>query len=602
MKILLALLAMLSFSSHAQIVPQTFTPLYCVGYGITFESSCPTSAPLILFTDIDSGPDTGLGDGTGSGTIVTVWGQNLGEVKNTSTIDFTDSTGTKRECVVYYWKNADGQLPSGPANLYESHGMQEIACSIPDSAQGLGNIKVNVDGVDSNSLPFTVRPGNIYFVHASGDNANDCSWSNPCATIDGGINPTQSPALGNDNLDAGDIVYSRGVTEFGSSGGGVSVGMFLRNIVGTRENPISIIAYPNTLAAVSSENRGINPFNSEHFNISKYHITVGHVDDTEAVGVGGGQTSNYHIRTQQGRYTGNLLDQFAGKCFTGELGAIVTNGTQADGAFMAGNQLSNLGCDNGSKFAHCFYISNRQENISITAPQVVYNYLNGCNVKNGIHFYDETTVSLPTCSWNMTGTIKIKNNVIVNQRGAGINVQAADVTGDINECWTANVEIVGNVLVNVGKGKPQEQGDLNPRAIVVGGNAFSPTTVLIENNTVLGYGDADSLGGTENAYALDLSFGLVDPAITVQNNVFVQTLTHPRMNWLNTSETITADNNAFWNTVTQDANTPPDWNNNVTTDPLITFEDGKIVMGDGSPLLSANIGIATQNNLYGKEF
>ncbi len=34
--------------------------------------------PVLYFTDLTSGPDTGIGDGLGSGTIVTVWGVNLG--------------------------------------------------------------------------------------------------------------------------------------------------------------------------------------------------------------------------------------------------------------------------------------------------------------------------------------------------------------------------------------------------------------------------------------------------------------------------------------------------------------------------------------------
>lgn len=43
-------------------------------------------APILNFSDITSGPDTGLGDGYGSGAIVTIWGNNLGSSQGASTI------------------------------------------------------------------------------------------------------------------------------------------------------------------------------------------------------------------------------------------------------------------------------------------------------------------------------------------------------------------------------------------------------------------------------------------------------------------------------------------------------------------------------------
>ena len=140
------------------------------------------NSPVLLFSDLITGPDVGLGDGKGSGVIVTVWGQNLGSSQGDGTLEFCDSEGVCREGYLYYWKNADGNLPGGPANLFESHAMQEIAFSIPDSAQGTGEIQLT-KGNRTSTLPFTVRAGTIYHVKSSGSDSGDGSWDNPWLTV-----------------------------------------------------------------------------------------------------------------------------------------------------------------------------------------------------------------------------------------------------------------------------------------------------------------------------------------------------------------------------------------------------------------------------------
>src|SRR3990167_3385231 len=123
--------------------------------------------PVLRFTDLISGPDTGLNDGLGSGVIVTIWGQGFGETQGQ--VFFTDSLGVEREAAhVYYWKKADGTLPSGPADLWRSHLMYEVAFSIPaGSASGAGTIRIrkpNSGDYSVNTLPFTVRAGRILWV------------------------------------------------------------------------------------------------------------------------------------------------------------------------------------------------------------------------------------------------------------------------------------------------------------------------------------------------------------------------------------------------------------------------------------------------------
>jgi hypothetical protein len=161
-----------------------------------------------------------------------------------SKIILRSSNGTEREVArTYYWKNADGALPGDGADLYESHRMQEIAVSIPTSEAGIGSLYVIVNGIVSNTLPFTVRSGNIYFVHPSGSNTNNCSWSAPCEFIDGGhSSPGHANALANGRLAAGDTVHSRGVTEPGACGGGNCSRLFVRGVDGTKASPVSFVS------------------------------------------------------------------------------------------------------------------------------------------------------------------------------------------------------------------------------------------------------------------------------------------------------------------------------------------------------------------------
>jgi len=157
-------------------------------------------SPVLFFTDFNSGPKTGLGDGTGSGAIVTVWGRNLGAVPVNSKL-YIGTDGNWHEAAhIYYWKNADGQLPGGPSDVYSFHKMQEIAFSIPEGvSDGPVKIKVNVNGVDSNQLDFTVRSGNMYFIDdTSPGNPGSGTFSDPWRSPASFINRINSSGANED--------------------------------------------------------------------------------------------------------------------------------------------------------------------------------------------------------------------------------------------------------------------------------------------------------------------------------------------------------------------------------------------------------------------
>jgi hypothetical protein len=218
--------------------------------------------PLLRFTDLISGPATGLNDGLGDGVVVTIWGQGFGD--NTGEVFFTDSLGVERPAAhIYYWKRADSTLPGGPADLWRSHLMYEVAFSIPaGSANGLGSIRIRkagwaatvYDGYSVNTMPFTVRPGRILWVAPDGSNVNSGTYSSPKKYINGG-DTNSKDGLGN-SLQAGDTVYSRGVIEVPLSDMGLTdtypqYAMFIRTpLVNDISTQVMIVGYPGFLSEI----------------------------------------------------------------------------------------------------------------------------------------------------------------------------------------------------------------------------------------------------------------------------------------------------------------------------------------------------------------
>ncbi|MCP4322823.1 MAG: hypothetical protein GY787_13440 [Alteromonadales bacterium] len=555
-------------------------------------------APHLAFSDLISGPSKGLGDKKGSGVIVTVWGFKLGETQNDSIIELCDLDNTCSEAAhVYYWKNADGELPSGPANLYESHGMQEIAFSIPDIGNGEKQIRVT-NNYGTSTLPFTVRDGNIYHVATNGDNKKDCSFSMPCEYINGDINGGSQGGLGNGKLVAGDIVYSHGVQEPTFSGGGIEAGMFMRNVAGTEIAQVAIVAYPdpNNFSTITSAHRGLNNYLSEGIITSKYVISVGYADPTLPANAGNPAESNFHLSaSRDGRGVGNLLTQKPNTCFTGWSGAIVSGAEGGQNYKAFGNHIRDLGCDNSSRYAHTLYMSIRNEGSIITKPwEIAYNYLDNNNVFYGIHNYDESYTG--NCG-TMTGTLKIHNNVIINQRGAGINIGTRDAANPKIACWGVDIEIINNVLINVGLGVVAEDGVANSGAIQVGGD-LSGNKLVISNNTVYGHGDLHSIAADGGTKMISIGYAWSDPLVIMNNNLLVQTTDLP---WIVSSETITGESNSFWSIPTNNANTPYPLDNNIIVDPKITILGSKIILETDSPLINMGTTAAFPLDIYGQK-
>lgn len=400
-------------------------------------------SPKLNFSDLISGPRTGLNDGSGSGAIVTIWGQNL---KNEGEVHFIDSEGAIHSPHVYYWKRADGKLPSGPANLHESHLMYEIALSIPASASfGKGAFAVSIAGEESNHLPFTVRPGEIYHVKSNGvDHRENGTWARPWRTMAYAINEvSEGGTLYVHDVDEGEFEDPRGRGVYWNSPSSAS-GL---------EAQLAIAAYPGFQPKVIAQ-KAFENFRTSGQVVSKFDIYASNYLQVDSQGqpLGDVITSSpkdtYGVQTSQnGRVVANRIGDIPGGCASAWNGAI--NGAQhrSDNVKIFGNEIYEYGCNGSSKLHHTTYLSVRSsDDIRVNAWEWGYNYLRGNRAKFGIHQYDErtrTTDGRSDVCGDVVGAIKIHNNVIIDQGGAGISVGST--------CnWSMDVVIENNILNNVG--------------------------------------------------------------------------------------------------------------------------------------------------------
>ncbi len=423
--------------------------------------------PVLNFSDIESGPKTGNSDNacnmSNCGAIVTIWGNYLGSTQGTSKVYVSDQEAT----AIYYWKDADGQLPGGPADLYTFHKMQEIAFAIPSGvADGINTIKVVVNGIDSATLPFTVRNGNIYFIKSGGnDSTGTGAWSSPWATLNGTLN-------GSPRLIPGDIVYTVGI----GASSNVEVGVNA-DLIGNADNPYSVLVYPNTTASMTANNAAFhnyahgtapNKTASMYVNFSKFTVNTSY----QAFSIFG-----------YSRLVGNNVTGAVPSGYSGWVGGACVDMADANmtcsGHRLLGNEIHSYGNTAGTDVSHhLFYISNRSGKTAV-AYEIGWNNLHDNTTYQGIHIYDTSSTS----PWS--GTFKIHDNVVKNQSGNAINM---------NDPSLADYQIYNNLVIL--------DNDYNPSGgtYIIPGSAFrvdtssANSTFKIYNNTVYGYNAVNTFG------------------------------------------------------------------------------------------------------------
>ena len=453
------------------------------------QQAAPATDPVLFFSDISSGPKTGNSDTSGGrdgrdGAIVTIWGRNLGNALGGSKVYANGA-----EAASYYlWESA-----TGPADLHAYHRMQKIAFQISHLAQdGPGSIYVVVNGRQSNSLPFTVRSGSIYFAGTTGhDETGDGSWGNPWRTI-----PKAA-----DSLAPGDIAYiGDGVDQLTETAYGAAVNL---GSDGRERSPKALVVYPGATSNVgnaTTERGAFHVWNSEtgsysiHWVIAGFSITTGQVGVTAQTGF---------------RVVGNHITAPQGDGADGAIGGV------GNDVYILGNELENVGSPNCSKLYHAVYISGVRQDDGPRAPtesnrEVAWNYIHDCKSNRAINVYSEQAFSA------FIRQHRIHDNVILNQRGDGI-LLGYYVTG---ENWIYN-----NLIVNAGLG-PDWLDDPSYHTgvrINTGHEEGGQTTVHFYNNTLYGSGWAGAVPGESGGILVSPEALTLSTTVYLSNNIIYST-------------------------------------------------------------------------------
>ncbi len=296
--------------------------------------------PVLFFSDLTSGPNTGWAGSSAMGVAVSILGENFGgAIRGTNYVTVNgaqlDSNSNYAE-----WDT------SGTANGIP-RGLERITFWVPsNAASGAGNITVTINGVTSNALPFTVRQGNIYFISVA--DGKD-SYSGKLTASNGTDGPWKDiymiAANNNPIIRPGDTIYVRGgtYTTLDPSNQGMFVDFRnVANVSGTASAPYAVASYPGEIAELngSNANRGFtyvdsgSPFYVNYWTFSKFLYVNGY--------------NAFNLTGNYNRVVGNHFQNLLNSDWSGVVWA-----TDAQHTSIDGNYFDHCGYD---KYKHDIYI------------------------------------------------------------------------------------------------------------------------------------------------------------------------------------------------------------------------------------------------------
>jgi|GEM_PF-738009 len=372
-----------------------------------------TADPRIIFSDLQSGPNSGGANNKGS--VVTIYGFGFGATRGTSSITIGGA-------------GADNYLQWSDTKVSFQLGNAAVT----------GNIVANVSGVASNGMPFTVRPGKLYFVSPTGADSNAGTFTAPWHSV----------VKAKNTAVAGDVIYlMNGVNQTALESSSASLALAKS---GTASLPIALVAYPGATATIGSATG-------------------------QSYGIRTTAAANYWL--------------LAGLTLRGSFSAL--NVANSSNWRVVGSDIS---CPNASgsgacvDFAGATNISMYRNTIHDVAPTT-----GGTNLKlyQGVLF--ETGSTAIDFGWNEIANVRscrglqfssdasplynitVRNNLIHDTRCDGINFASVEPS-------LGAVNAYNNVIYRAGTGPAPNGIESNYACINVGAAGTSP--VLVQDNTL----------------------------------------------------------------------------------------------------------------------
>ncbi len=408
-------------------------------------------APVLFYSDLTSAPNAG-GENN-NGAYVTVYGNYLGTSQGSSSI----SVGGGAMVNCWTW---------GATFLW----YQKITCQLGPGAV-TGNIAVSVNGQSSNTLPFAVAPGNIYFVSPTGNDHGAGSFTAPWLTL----------LEARDTMQPGDITYAmNGVTQSTDDGTGWDSAFLLSGggqgkWCSPTGSPRALVAYPGATVTIGNSTGGLPDFGLR-------------TSDCQ----GNWVFSGISFRGQNPALTGFGVNyRFIASDITcpytlGTGGSACFETSQSSAIYFYGNHVYNAGASNASALFQGVYFSTDSNAVDM-----------GWNLVENVHGCRGVQVhSSPLGSGGAsdpTGhdqyNISIHDNTIHDTQCDGLIVDTVNPS-------EGPVTVYNNVIYNAGIGpnNPENTGGWNCINIP-GSTANGPAgsgTIEIFNNTLYSCGTYDT--------------------------------------------------------------------------------------------------------------
>jgi hypothetical protein len=507
------------------------------------------SPPRIFFSDLESGPNTG--GQNNRGVWVTIWGKGFGAERGGSTVT----------------------IGGGAATEYPVWSDTKITFQLGSAAK-TGAIVVNLKGKTGNSsgngIPFTVRPGKIYFVAVNGSDRRNGSFASPWKSI----------VHAKDRMSAGDVTYIKdGVaqTSEDSFTAYLSMDSDGGNNSGKPGAPKALVAYPGarvTIGKAHGLDYGIRTPNiaarEDWWVISQLHIVGGR----QAIDMSG---TGWKI-------VGNDIECPGGE---GQVGCM--EASQASGVRFYGNEVHNAGAGPvAQKFYHAVYFSTDSNHIDVG-----WNHIHDNFTCRAVQFHS-SPLCRPGCGdRDETGRdqfdLHVHDNLIHGDSCNGINFATVDPS-------KGAVEAYNNVIYHVGVADPTDDGGAFSCIYVAGitntGRAGTGT-VEVFNNTLYdcGANHSRNAGGSRGAFSVGGGAGLT---MRLRNNIVYQL---PGEIYLDGSKAqITGGKNLWFGA----GNGPAQTSGNVGGDPLfVDLGRFDFHLRAASPARDAGAAVLPSNPLVG---